>query len=104
MVAKLETRCPLCGARLSAAAILDAAESLIAPALGVIDVHCPHCQGYLEARPTAGQVDIGYVGEGGNTSFEVALSVAYDGLAVDLQASPSRLSVVAPGRSWVFEP
>ena len=48
MAIKRDSNCPLCGARLTAAELLDAGTELVDPGLGVVETHCPHCQGYLE--------------------------------------------------------
>lgn len=104
MAAKREATCPLCGARMTAAEVLDASGNLITPELGVIDACCPYCQGYFEVRPTDGRIDIGYLRDGKNAAFEVAVSLACEGLIVQLQGSSPRLRLTAPGHLWEFGP
>lgn len=99
---KRDSNCPLCGARLTAAELLDAAGELVDPVLGVLETHCPHCQGYLEVQPANGRVDIGYrVGSIGER-FDVALSLPFEGFVVEHTQTPSRLVLKTPGRSWEF--
>ncbi len=97
-----DSNCPLCGAGLTAVELLDAGTELIDPRLGVIETRCPHCQGYLEAMPLQGRVDVGYLVGPGKERFDVALSLAFEGLAVDLATAPSCLKVKAQGGSWEF--
>lgn len=98
---KRESGCPLCGARLEAAALLDACSGLLDADLGVLAARCPACQGYLEVRPVEGRLDIGYLsGAGAGQRFEVALSLLAEGLAVE--AAGDVLRVALAGRHWAF--
>ncbi|MEI7957333.1 MAG: hypothetical protein WCJ66_19385 [Verrucomicrobiota bacterium] len=102
MAMKRDSNCPLCGARLTAAELLDAGSELIDPRLGVVETHCPHCQGYLELMPAQGRVDIGYLVGAANERFDPALSLPFEGLMVERVENPPRLMLTAQGRSWEF--
>jgi hypothetical protein len=99
MVLKREASCPLCGARLTPAQVLDACEELADAAQGVLACHCPHCQGYFEVRPTAEAVEIGYLRHGG---FDVVLALATAGLAVLRDTASGALRLRLDGRDWKF--
>ncbi|MDP1910369.1 MAG: hypothetical protein Q8K85_18880 [Hyphomicrobium sp.] len=102
MGVKRDSNCPLCGAQLTAAELLDAGGELIDAELGVVETHCPHCQGYLEVLPANGRVDLGYrVGASGER-FDVALSLPFEGFVVEHAQTPPRLVLTAPGRYWEF--
>jgi len=101
-MAKRTSGCPLCGAGMTAMELLDGCSELIDAHLGVLSARCPHCQGYLEVRPAAGQVDIGYTVGTGNTRFDVALSLPYEGLVIEHSENPPSLTLKAPGRHWAF--
>lgn len=96
-----DSKCPLCGATLTATEILDACGELIDPVLGVVETHCPHCQGKLEVVPTNGRVDLGFL-IGDKERFDVALALPFDGLTVERMDAPPRIKLTAPGRSWEF--
>ena len=102
MAIKRDSNCPLCGARLTAAELLDACTELIDPSLGVLEARCPHCQGYLEVMPASGRVDIGYLIGAGKERFDVALSLPFESLDVERTESPHLLKLKAAGRSWEF--
>jgi hypothetical protein len=102
MAIKRTSNCPLCGAKLTALELLDASAELIDAQLGVLDAHCPYCQGYLEVMPVAGQANIGYVVGSDRRRFDVALSLPFEGLEVERTENLSRLTLKAPGRSWTF--
>ena len=97
-----DSNCPLCGAGLTAAELLDAGTELIDPRLGVIETRCPHCQGYLEAMPLQGRVDVGYLVGPGKERFDMALSLAFDGLEVERTEKPPCLMLKVTGRSWEY--
>ena len=97
-----DSNCPLCGAGLTAAELLDAATELIDPRLGVIETRCPHCQGYLEAMPAQGRVDVGYLVGPGKERFDVALSLSFDDLDVRRTEDPPCLRLKAAGHSWEY--
>ncbi|MDK9725227.1 MAG: hypothetical protein OEL88_10065 [Sterolibacteriaceae bacterium MAG5] len=98
---KRESGCPLCGARLDAAALLDACSGLLDAGLGVLAARCPACQGYLEVRPVEGRLDLGYLGGAGSAGrFEVALSLLAEGLAVERHDDTLRVALA--GRHWAF--
>lgn len=99
-----KTRCPLCGARLTPFALLDAAGELDDPHLGVVAGRCPHCQGYLELRPVAGRLEVGYAVRGAGTSrFDAVLSLDAAGLVASVAAGGA-MTVTAVGRVWHFPP
>lgn len=99
-----KTRCPLCGARLTAAALLDAGDSLDDAAPGVVAGRCPHCQGRLELRPAGGRVEVGYLARhAGTTRFDVVLCLSLEGLEAS-PASDGALEVRAGSRTWRFMP
>lgn len=95
-MAKREASCPLCGARLSAAQVLDACEESVAA--GILGCRCPHCQGYFEVRPADGRVDLGYLMSG---LFDAVLSLPCDGLAVT-HGADGTLRLSTPERAWEF--
>lgn len=98
---KRESGCPLCGAKLDAAALLDACTGLLDDDFGVLAARCPACQGYLEIRPAAGRLDLGYLaGTGAARRFAVALTILADGLAVEWVSGA--LNVTLGGRHWAF--
>lgn len=99
MVAKREADCPLCGAKLTAAAMLDAGEELIDAALGVLGARCPHCQGYLEVRPEAGAVRVGYLT---GDRFEAVRTLPAAGLTVLQAVDTGTLALSLGGHSWRF--
>ena len=102
MAIKLDSNCPLCGARLTPAELLDAGTELIDPQLGVVETRCPHCQGYLEVIPVQGRVDVGYLVGSGKERFDTVLSLSFDGLEVDRAQVPPCLRLAAAGASWEF--
>jgi hypothetical protein len=102
MVVKREASCPLCGARMQAAELLDACDEVVDASLGVLSAHCPYCQGYLEVMPREGFVDIGYLAVGGLKRFEVALTLPCDGLTVRPLEDGSAMALEANGRRWRF--
>lgn len=102
MAVRRDSNCPLCGAGLTATELLDAGAELIDQRLGVIETHCPHCQGYLEAIPAQGRVDVGYLVGPDKERFDVALSLACDGLEVERTEKPPCLRLRAVGRSWEY--
>jgi hypothetical protein len=99
MVARREADCPLCGAKLAAAAMLDACEELIDAELGVLAARCPHCQGYLEVLPEAGAVLVGYLTGG---RFEAVRTLPAEGLAVLQAVDTGTLALSMGGQSWRF--
>lgn len=96
-----DSKCPLCGATLTPTEILDACGEIIDPRLGVVETHCPHCQGRLEAMPANGRVDLGFL-IGDNERFDVALAMPCAGLTVERTDSPPCIKLTVPGRSWEF--
>ena len=98
MVIKRASNCPLCGAKMTALELLDACTEFIDPHLGILEAHCPYCQGYLEVMPSAGQVDIGY--RVADVRFDSALSLPCDGLVVERTAGSMALKTQE--RSWAF--
>lgn len=96
-----DSKCPLCGATLTPTEILDACGEIIDPVHGVVETHCPHCQGKLEAMPADGRIDLGFL-IGDKERFDVALSLPFAELKVERQNGPPRITLSAPGRSWEF--
>jgi hypothetical protein len=96
-----DSKCPLCGATLTPTEILDACGELVDPVLGVVETHCPHCQGRLEARPSAGQVDLGFL-IGDKERFDVALAMPCAGLKVERPNGSPCIRLTAAGRVWEF--
>lgn len=94
------SRCPLCGGPLTAETMLEACEELIEERLGVLAARCPHCQGYLEAMPLPGRMDVGYLDMGGR--FEVVLTLPCDDMAIDRSAGTDALIVRVSGRELRF--
>lgn len=99
---KRESSCPLCGARMTPMDLLDACTGLIDADLGVLEAQCPHCQGHLEIRPVAEQIDIGYCVGGTTTHFETAIALPYPGLSVERAADGAGWVLSAPDRRWSF--
>lgn len=102
MAIKCDSRCPLCGARVTAAELLDACTELIDPRRGVLEARCPHCQGYLEVLPASGRVDVGYLIGAGKERFDVALTLPFEGLELRSTDDPHCLTLAAPQRAWAF--
>jgi hypothetical protein len=102
MVIKRSSNCPLCGAKLTAIALLDACTEIIDWRLGVLEAHCPYCQGYLEVMPAAGRADIGYMVGTNHERFDLAHSLPCEGLEVERATDTNCLTLKAPGRSWRF--
>jgi hypothetical protein len=102
MALRRDSNCPLCGAGLTASELLDAGSELIDPRLGVIETRCPHCQGYLEAMPLQRRVDVGYLVGPGKERFDVALSLAFEGLEIERADDLPRLMLRAAGRGWEY--
>jgi hypothetical protein len=98
-MAKRDASCPLCGAKMGAAQVLDACEETIDAGRGVLSCHCPYCQGYLELRPVDGQVDIGYLRNG---RFDVVLTLPALGLEFERADDGEMLRLKMPGRCWTF--
>jgi hypothetical protein len=96
-----DSKCPLCGATLTPTEILDAGGELIDPVLGVVETHCPHCQGRLEAMPVGGRVDIGFL-IGDKERFDVALAMPFADLRLERPNGLPCIKLTAPGRSWEF--
>ena len=97
-MAKREASCPLCGAKLTPAQVFDACGELVGE--GVLECHCPYCQGYFEVRPSAESVEIGYL-RGGR--FDVVVTLPAEGLAVLRDTATGVLRVRWEGRDWKFE-
>jgi len=98
-MAKRDASCPLCGAKMLPAQVLDACEDLVDAQLGVLGCHCPYCQGYFEVMPGAQGVEIGYLRHG---RFDVVLTLACEGLTVLRDTARGTLRVRMAGRDWKF--
>ncbi|MEW5780939.1 MAG: hypothetical protein ACOY6N_06470 [Pseudomonadota bacterium] len=95
---KREASCPLCGAKLTPAQVFDACGEIVAE--GILECHCPYCQGYFEVRPVAEAVEIGYLRNG---HFDVVITLPADGLAVLRDTATGSLRIRLAGRDWKFE-
>lgn len=93
-------RCPLCGAHLDALSLLGTCEGVVDIALGVLGGRCPHCQGYLEIRPVAGQLDVGYLDKA--SGFEVVRRLPHGDLTVMRCVGSDELTVQIDGRPLRF--
>ena len=83
-------------------AMIDACTALAAAELGVLAARCPHCQGYFEIRPATDRIEIGYCGGNAVARFDVALSLACDGLVVGREEAPPGLLLKLLDRRWRF--
>lgn len=99
---KRHSGCPLCGGNLTALDLLNACDELVDADLGILAARCPHCQGRLEIRPTAGQIDIGYVVGVEMSRFDVAFSLPLDGLEVVAGGADGSLSLCTSDQNWDF--
>jgi transcription elongation factor Elf1 len=98
-MARREASCPLCGAKMVAAQVLDACEEIVDEAMGVLACHCPYCQGYFEVRPTAGLVEIGYLRYG---HFDAVVRLPADGLNVLRDTTRGALRIRMAWQDWRF--
>lgn len=94
--------CPLCGGKLTAHDLLDACDGLADAVLGVLSARCPFCQGHLEIRPATGRIDIGYSAGTDVRRFDVAASLACDGLEIVATDEAACLRLRSPERTWEF--
>ena len=94
---KRDANCPLCGAKLSPSAWLDACDELLDGEHGILAARCPACQGRLEILAQTGSLQLGY--RNGN-NFTAALSLDYPGLQVG--TAGDRLRLRADEREWFF--
>ena len=99
---KRHSGCPLCGGKLTALDLLNACDELADGHLGVLSARCPHCQGRLEIRPSAGQIDIGYIVGANQPRFDVAFSLDCEGLAIIASEEPDCLCLRTPEQHWEF--
>lgn len=97
-MAKREASCPLCGAKMLPAQVLDVCGEIIAE--GIIECHCPYCQGYFEVRPNAEVVEVGYQRNGG---FDVVITLPAEGLAVLRDTATGALRLRLAGQDWKFD-
>jgi len=97
---KRDSSCPLCGAKMTPAELLDACTDLVSAELGVLGARCPHCQGALEIRPVHDRVDIGYCIGATDVRFDVVISLPCAGLRVSCSAGG--LVLEATERNWTF--
>lgn len=97
-MAKREASCPLCGAKLTPMQVFDACGEIVGE--GILECHCPYCQGYFEAHPNTGFVEVGYLRNGG---FDVVVTLPAEGLAVLRDTATGVLRVRWEGRDWKFE-
>jgi hypothetical protein len=101
-VIKRDSRCPLCGATMTPANLIDACSGLLNETLGVLAARCPHCQGQLEMRPGQDQIELGYCADGEAPRFDVAYTLPCPGLQVErLEAAPG-LQLIHGERVWSF--
>lgn len=97
---KRQSGCPLCGARMDARDWMATVTGLLDQELGVLAARCPYCQGYLELRPLAGRLEIGYLSGAASPGFQVAMSLPWPGL--EAQTGPQGLQLQAPEGRWEF--
>ena len=97
MVVKRDASCPLCGARLTPAQVLDAGEEIADAAMGVLACRCPYCQGHFDAHPRAGNIAIGYLRHG---RFDSVITLPAEGLVALTDGTTLRLRL--GGRDWKF--
>jgi hypothetical protein len=102
IMTKRHSGCPLCGGKLTALDLLNACDELVDADLGVLAARCPHCQGRLEIRPVAGQIDIGYVVGTDKPRFDVALSLACADLEIVAGGASDCLRLRTPDQHWEF--
>jgi hypothetical protein len=102
IMSKRHSGCPLCGGNLTALDLLNACDELFDAELGVLGACCPHCQGQLEIRPVAGQIDIGYVVGADKPRFDVAFSLACAGLEIVASTGSGCLRLRTPDQHWEF--
>lgn len=99
MVLKRDASCPLCGAKLVPAEVLDACEEIADAALGVLAGNCPHCQGHFDVHPCEGSVELGYLRHGG---FDAVVALPAPGLAVLRDTASGALRIRLAERDWKF--
>jgi len=99
---KRDSDCPLCGAKLTPAELLDACGELLSPELGVLAARCPYCQGYIEVRPTPDSLQIGYLRDGATPVFQAVITLACSGLEIRNAPEQGRMDVMLGERSWHF--
>lgn len=98
---KRDASCPLCGARFSPEALLDACDELVSAELGVLAGRCPHCQGELEVRPQAERLQVGYTVGRNAGGFVTALALPCPGLRIERPHDGGLLLRVGE-RRWHF--
>lgn len=94
--------CPLCGGKLTAFDLLNACDELVDAGLGVLAARCPYCQGRLEIRPAAGQIDLGYIVGADRPRFDVAFSLDCAGLEIVAGDEADGLHLRTPEQRWEF--
>jgi hypothetical protein len=92
----------LCGGKLTALDLLDACDELVDTALGILSARCPYCQGRLEIRPAAGQIEVGYIVGVEQPRFDVAYSLDCAGLEKVAGDEAGCLRLRTPERRWAF--
>jgi hypothetical protein len=97
-MAKRESSCPLCGARLMAEQVLDASEEIVGA--GILGCRCPFCQGYFEVLPGPDCLEIGFLRDG---RFDAVVSLPAAGLAALRDAETNGLRLKLGPRLWKFE-
>lgn len=101
MALKRDSSCPLCGAKMSAEQLLDACEGIADAGLGVLDAHCPYCQGHLQVRPAADRLDLGYLAANGN-GFDAVIGIPCPGLVSHVASGDGGIEVTLGERHWRF--
>jgi uncharacterized Zn-finger protein len=96
-MAKREATCPLCGAKLTAAQVLDACEEMVDT--DVLECHCPFCQGHFEVQPATDALEIGYLRNG---RFDIVVTLTADGLTMLRDTKEGSLWVRMADRDWTF--
>jgi hypothetical protein len=101
MVLRRDATCPLCGAKLSPALVLDTCEEFADAALGALSGRCPFCQGHIDVQPREGSVAIGYVQYG---RFEAIVMLPAEGLVALRDTASGSMRLRMSWRDWRFEP
>ncbi|MBS1159583.1 MAG: hypothetical protein H6R15_2002 [Proteobacteria bacterium] len=94
--------CPLCGGKLTALDLLNACDELVDAELGVLSARCPYCQGRLEIRPAAGQIEIGYIVGANQPRFDVAFVMDCAGLEMLAGDEAGGLRLRTSEQYWAF--
>jgi hypothetical protein len=101
-VIKRDSQCPLCGAAMTPADLIEACSGLLNLELGVLTARCPHCQGHFEIQPGEDQIAVGYSAGVETPRFDVAYIQPSPGLRVERLGAQQGLTLTYADRTWVF--